>query len=220
MEAGTAVLLSSSDVGAKDFPMPAEFLTLRIPRRLLNEIAAKPEDTLARPIPENTEALRVLVDYAQLTLKNRHLASPELRRLFTAHIHDLVGLAVGATRDAEIVAYGRGMRAARLQAAKAFIARHSGRPELSVRSVATHLGVTPRYVHTLFATEGTSFTASVIERRLDRAHQALVDPRRAGRTISMIAFAAGFSNVSHFNRTYRRRFGRTPSETRHDSLRI
>jgi AraC-like DNA-binding protein len=40
------------------------------------------------------------------------------------------------------------------------------------------------------------------------------------RTISMIAFAAGFSDLSHFNRTYRRRFGETPSETRHDSIGI
>ncbi len=220
MDAGPAVLLSGSDVGARDCPVPGESLTLRIPRRLLDGMAAKPEDALARPIPASTEALRLLVDYIQLVLKKRGPAPPELRRLFAAYISDLVALAVGATRDGADIAHSRGMRAARLHAAKAFIARHSARPGLSVSNVAAHLGITPRYVHTLFAAEGASLTTFIINERLDRAHRMLTDPRMVERTISMIAFAAGFSDLSHFNRTYRRRFGETPSETRHDLIGI
>jgi hypothetical protein len=87
---------------------------------------------------------------AERALKNRQLASPDLRRLFTAHIHDLVALSLGATRDAANIAHGRGMRAARLQAAKAFITRNIRRADLSAKTVAVHLGVTPRYVHLLF----------------------------------------------------------------------
>jgi AraC-like DNA-binding protein len=210
METGAAVLLSCSDVGAKDFPLPAEFLTLRIPRRLLNGIAVKPEDALARPIPANTE-----VDYVQMTLKNRQLASSELRRLFTAHIHDLVALAVGATRDAANIAYSRGMRAARLQAAKAFITRNNRRADLSAKAAAIHLGVTPRYVHLLFENEGLSFNKFVVERRLVRAYEMLFDSRRSDRTITVIAFTAGFSDLSHFSRAFRGCFGMTPSEARH-----
>jgi AraC-like DNA-binding protein len=215
MDAGAAVLLSCGDVGAKDYPVPTEFLTLRIPRRLLNGMAVKPEDALARPIPANTEALRLLVDYVQTTLKNRQLQSPELRRLFAGHIGDLVALAVGATRDAANIAYGRGMRAARLQAVKAFITRNIRRADLSAKTAAIHLGVTPRYVHSLFETEGLSCNKFVVERRLVRAYEMLFDSRRSDRTITAIAFAAGFSDLSHFNRAFRRRFGMTPSEARH-----
>jgi AraC-like DNA-binding protein len=214
MDAGAAVLLSCGDVGAKDYPVPTEFLTLRIPRRLLNGMAAKPEDELARPIPANTEALRLLVDYILTTLKNRQLQSLELRRLFAGHICDLVALAVGATRDAANIAYSRGMRAARLQAAKSFILRQTARHDLSATSVAAHLGVTPRYVHMLFESEGLSFTKFIVERRLARAHDMLLDPRMKERTISAIAFATGFSDLSHFNRSFRRHFGKTPSDTR------
>lgn len=214
MDAGAAVLLSCGDVGAKDYPVPTEFLTLRIPRRLLNGMAAKPEDALARPIPANTEALRLLVDYVQTTLKSRQLQSPELRRLFAGQICDLVALAVGATRDAANIAYGRGMRAARLQAAKGFIMRQIARHDLSATRVAAHLGVTPRYVHMLFESEGLSVTNFIVERRLASAHHMLWDPRMKERTISAIAFAAGFSDLSHFNRSFRRHFGKTPSDTR------
>ena len=92
------------------------------------------------------------------------------------------------------------MRAARLHAAKAFIAANIERQNLSVGRVAAHFEITPRYLHMLFETDGLSLTKFVVEQRLARCHQMLLDPRMAGHTISAIAFAAGFSDLSHFNR--------------------
>ena len=80
--------------------------------------------------------------------------------------------------------------------------------------VAAHLGITPRYLHMLFETDGLSFTKFVVEQRLARSHQMLLDPRMVERTISAIAFAAGFSDLSHFNRAFRQHFGKTPTDTR------
>ena len=122
---------------------------------------------------------------------------------------------LGATRDAANIAYGRGMRAARLQAAKAFITRNIRRADLSAKTVAVHLGVTPRYVHVLFETEGLSFNKFVVKQRLVRAYERLFDSQRADRTITAAALAAGFSDLSHFNRAFRCRFSMTPSEARH-----
>jgi AraC-like DNA-binding protein len=42
----------------------------------------------------------------------------------------------------------------------------------------------------------------------------LGDPRFVGRTISAIAFDAGFGDLSYFNRVFRRRYGLTPSDAR------
>src|ERR1700733_178506 len=214
MDAGAAVLLSCGDVGAKDYPVPTEFLTLRIPSRLPNSGAAKPEDALARPIPANTEALRLLVDYVQLTLKNRQLISPELRRLFAAHISDLVALAVGATRDGAEMTRRRGLRAARLAAIKGDVARRLGDERLTVTDIALRRGVSPRHVQLLFESEGTTFTEYVLEQRLARAYRTLADSALHDWTISAIAFEVGFGNLSYFNRVFRRRFGMTPSDAR------
>jgi AraC-like DNA-binding protein len=40
------------------------------------------------------------------------------------------------------------------------------------------------------------------------------DPRQAEQTLTAIAFAVGFGDLSYFNRTFRRRFGATPSDIR------
>jgi AraC-like DNA-binding protein len=42
----------------------------------------------------------------------------------------------------------------------------------------------------------------------------LRDARFADSGISVIAFDAGFGDLSHFNRAFRRRFGASPSELR------
>ena len=47
----------------------------------------------------------------------------------------------------------------------------------------------------------------------------LTYPRRRHLAIIDIAFAAGFGDVSHFNRVFRRRFGDTPSGVRAAAIR-
>jgi AraC-like DNA-binding protein len=66
----------------------------------------------------------------------------------------------------------------------------------------------------LFETEGASVTAFVVRQRLALAHRLLLDRRMAEHTISAIAFQAGFNDLSHFNRAFRRQFGATPSDVR------
>jgi AraC-like DNA-binding protein len=54
----------------------------------------------------------------------------------------------------------------------------------------------------------------VLDARLDLAHRWLREPQATARTVSAIAHDAGFGDVSYFNRTFRTRYGRTPSEVR------
>jgi len=74
--------------------------------------------------------------------------------------------------------------------------------------------VTPRYIQRLFEHDSTSLTQFVLYERLARAHRLLGSARDARRTISEIAFAVGFGDLSYFNRSFRRRYGMTPSDVR------
>jgi AraC-like DNA-binding protein len=214
LDAGAAALMSCADVGGLNRPSPTRFLTLFIPRRKLGAMVVNPEDALARPIPEDTEALRLLVHYVKALLQNHGLTSPVLRQLFATHVHDLIALAVGASRQTAEVAHGRGLRAARLSAIKSDIVHQLDNERLSVTGVAEGRGVTSRYVQMLFESEGTTFTEYVIAQRLARARRMLADSTLRDRTISAIAFDVGFGNLSYFNRVFRRKFGMTPSDAR------
>jgi AraC-like DNA-binding protein len=212
---GEAVLMSNADLGAATIPETSRFFGVPLSRAALAARVPRLEDALMRRIPSDNAALRLLADYLNVVRDNHASATPELRRLVVAHVHDLVALAIGATRDAAAVAASRGMGAARLSAIKADIAGHLGRGNLSIAAVAARQQVTPRYVQMLFEGEGTSFSEFVRRQRLVRAYHMLSDPRYAGWTITAIAFEVGFGDLSYFNHAFRRLYAVSPSDVRH-----
>jgi transcriptional regulator GlxA family with amidase domain len=139
--------------------------------------------------------------------------APDIRHLLVGHVHDLVTLVLGATRDGHYVAAGGGLRAARLRAIKTEIMENLV-GDLSAATLAARQGITPRHLRRLFEGEGTSFSEYVLERRLARVHRMLTDPRATEQPIGTVAFDAGFGDLSYFNRAFRRRFGATPSDVR------
>jgi transcriptional regulator GlxA family with amidase domain len=171
-------------------------------------------NVVAQRIPAESEALALLRRYLGIIRDAPAMATPELQHRVATHVYDLLAAALGATRDAMEIAKGRGVRVARLHAIKADIVENLNRVDLSVDEVAARHRVTPRYVQMLFETEGSTFTESVLGWRLARAHRMLTDSRFAGRSITSVAFEVGFGDLSYFNRTFRRRFGDTPSGTR------
>jgi AraC-like DNA-binding protein len=90
---------------------------------------------------------------------------------------------------------------------------------LSVAAVAKSQGISPRYLHRLLDEAGTLFATRVNELRLREAFKLLNEPRESARRISDIALQVGFSDISHFNRLFRSRFGDTPSGVRGEGRR-
>jgi len=213
--AGDAILVS--DAGGPFTlmrPSQVRFVGLRVPRRAITPLITGGDIDAMRLIPRGTQAVTLVTRYVGAMLDAEVLTSAEVCRAVATHLHDLVALSAGATRDGAAIAQARGMRAARLLAIKADITSNLGDETLSVAAVAARHGVTPRYVHKLFETEGVTYTQFVLQRRLDRALRLLRDPRGAARRISDIAYDAGFGDLSYFNRAFRRRYDATPSEIR------
>ena len=216
---GESLDLSSGDAVAVLTEEPGKLtctrhLGIALPRAVL---AARVEDldrAVMRTIPGGAEPLRMLVRYIQLVQDEVALGTPELRQTVASHIHDLAALALGANREARHGALNT-VAAARLAAALADINRSFTEPGLTLAAVALRQGVSPRYLQRLFEQSGMPFTARVNELRLQRAFIMLLSKQHnRGRPISEIAWQAGFSNVSHFNRLFRKRFGDTPSGIR------
>ena len=99
------------------------------------------------------------------------------------------------------------------------IERRSADPSLNAVKIATSLGITARYVHRLLQDTGLSFTHHLLQRRLTTAAALLRDPRWRYRKIADIAAEAGFTDLSYFNRAFRRHYGATPSDIREAAAR-
>jgi AraC-like DNA-binding protein len=211
---GDAVLLNYAEARVITRPEHVRYAIARIPRGVLAPLVRNIDDAVMRPIPCGAGALGLLTNYVGALIDDPALEAADLRRLFVTQLCDLVAVTIGATRDAAAAAEGRGLRAARLRAIKDDIETHLAQDDLSPLAVARRQGISDSYIRKLFEGEATSFSAYVLGRRLARAQRMLSDPGRADRSIASIAFAAGFGDLSYFNRTFRRTFGATPSELR------
>jgi AraC-like DNA-binding protein len=210
-----AVLTNAAEVSVLDRPTFGGSTVVRIPRSILSALVIDIDDIVMRPIPGETNALKLLLGYANALLTDAPLASPpELRHLIVSQITDLVALTLRATRDAAHIAEGRGVPAARLHAAKAYVMENSGRQNLSVADVAKHLGVSNRHVQRLFESAGTTFSIFLLDYRLACAYRMLCRPQYGHWDIGKIAGYVGFSELSYFGRCFRKIYGSTPRDIR------
>jgi AraC-like DNA-binding protein len=118
------------------------------------------------------------------------------------------------TRLGAEVAQVPAIRAARLQEIVTEIRRSFCDPAFSLKTLSRRLGISGRYLQTLLHETGANFTKRVLELRLQRARQMVLDPRHDGLKVAEIANLCGFNEVPYFNRCFRRRFGASPTQCR------
>lgn len=215
---GRAALTRTTDVSRCSIHSTSELVNFRFPFDNIAPMIADLDAAAMRPIPANTEALQLLVHYASMLKNEDMFATPDVQSLMSSHLQDLAVLAIGATRDADVIASNRGIPAARLRVIKADIVKNFTDRRLSIDAVALRNGITPRYVSMLFENDATTFSEFVLAQRLHRAHHMLTDQRCSDRSVSSVAFDAGFGDLSYFNRAFRRRYGATPSDVRRRAL--
>ncbi|QRF67518.1 helix-turn-helix domain-containing protein [Ponticoccus alexandrii] len=161
-----------------------------------------------------TPQWRLLQCYGEALFADMDMLTPEQIALSSRHLQDLAISAFSA-RDPGPLAE---TMAARLRLIKEDIASLLHQPDLTPELIAARHGISSRYLRMIFASEATTFRAYVLQQRLHRAHATLWDPAAIMRTISDVAGATGFSDLSWFNQSYRRRYGQSPRETRAEAM--
>lgn len=193
-------------------PEPCRLIGARIPRRALSPDAAGGPPL--RLIPAQTAALQLLTRYLRSVVSGPVPSSVQLTDAVVTHLHELMALSLSAAEPGALPDRYPGVRAARLAAIKADIGRHLTDSSLGVAALAARHGITPRYLHMLFEDDAMTYSQYVLDQRLALAYRRLRSPRFAARTVSSIAYDAGFGDLSYFNRTFRRRYRITPSGAR------
>jgi AraC-like DNA-binding protein len=214
LEPGAAFVCDSGYAGEVHITADTWLSLVRIPRTTMTKLLPRADRLAGATLDRNNVARRLLFGYLGGTLDVVSDGHGRAIELYGEHIVDLVALALGAEGEGRAVAEERGARAAWRSTILREIERRSGDQNLSAVTIAHFLGITPRYVHLLLEETGRSFTRHVLERRLDKAAALLRDPRSRYRKIADVADEAGFTDLSYFNRAFRRHFGATPSDLR------
>jgi AraC-like DNA-binding protein len=109
---------------------------------------------------------------------------------------------------------GGAMQATMPLRVKHYIDQRLADPALGPDEVAAAFGISTRYLHRLFESEHETVAQYIRDRRLERCRLQLLDPRFSGHTISTLAYACGFGDLSGFNRAFRAKYGMTPRQLR------
>lgn len=207
--------LNPGEIAVMDSRRPFE---MRFEAPVQRLIAIVPAGVLEPRIPwlKRSHALKIdaSAPYAEMTRQHiRQLVGSEALPRIEAHllVENLYNLLALSTRAEDA---GRPDREAQLENILAFCRSHLFDPELTPAHVAKTFGISLRTLHKRFESAGQSFSDWVTERRLETCREALSDPRQTHQNISEIAYRAGFNDLSHFCRLFKRRYGVSASAWR------
>ena len=184
--------------------------TLVFPRELINHALRNPEEQVG-PVPEGgMVAIRLMASYMSGLLDEKAPITPKMQQMIEGHVLDLVANAYDPAGEWSRAAPNDGVNAAQLQQILRHVSEWYADKSLNAETIAATYGMSPRKVHHLLTETGQTLSEHVLQQRLQAARQALQNERLINKRISEIALDAGFSDVSYFNRTFRKRFGDTP----------
>jgi AraC-like DNA-binding protein len=95
-----------------------------------------------------------------------------------------------------------------------YIDAHLDDTAMNTDSIARAHFISPRQLQYLFQEEGTTVSAYIRSRRLERCRIDLGDPALSSRSIIQIAQSWGFVDPSHFSKLFKTTFDRSPREYR------
>jgi len=189
-------------------------IIIRIPEQMFRERLVNSEKCVSIGRLPNTGLGKVVIDMLKsISSEAERLALTDQYTL-TQSLLDLTGALTRAsikprqakrdTRHAEL-----------LSRILSYLEAHFMEHEMTPERIAKANSISIRYLHSLFRQSGTTVQRWVWERRLRAARKDLLDPSLAQKRISDIAFQRGFTDTAHFSRSFRNRFGISPSKLRH-----
>jgi AraC family transcriptional activator of tynA and feaB len=213
MKAGDFALLDPLLTYSAKFRSGSKLLVLKTPRRALEARVGQTREMVALPIsrsnPEfawTSSFLAMLPEISDsMTQAAKEIAKEQTLDLIALSLMRAMGLSNPRISSARTVA---------LLNVRAAIESRLSDPTLDPASVAEAAGISVRYANSLLAERSTSITRLIRARRLERCRMALEDPLQRHRTISEIAYGWGFSDMTHFGKSFKVMFKLSPRDYR------
>lgn len=212
LKPGDVFITDSRDAFTFDLRRPWQQLVVTMPTCWLDGRVARPE-ALAGAVLRDQPLGRLWASHLATGFALADQLSPAAGALLARQSADLLGQLLDESH-ADRSTPSDAARAAILASARHVIALRFAEPELAPADIARHVGVSARTLARAFASDGEKIMRRVFDERVRKAARLLTAPEAAQRTISQIAFACGFNDLSHFGRVFAARMQMTPSAWR------
>jgi AraC family transcriptional activator of tynA and feaB len=190
------------------------FRIWRMPRRMLDPLRASSGQLMMTCLRRDEPIGSVLSGYLNALATQTGRMDEIAEECIADNVSRLVAVALGITPER----HGQGresLRNAKFARVLRYIDCHLAEPHLMTpAAVAVKVGVSVRSLHLLFEHKGLSFGQWVKRRRLEEIKSLLANPSAADRSITEIAFAWGFDDLSTFYRAFQSIYGVRPGDVR------
>jgi AraC-like DNA-binding protein len=195
------------------YPSQWKQIILKIPHRSLKVRLTSSSELTARAVRNNDGVGGLASGYLAMIPDRVNALQPGVRNQIAEHLLDLAALALaaGTGKDRPPLSSGRALVLLHLRMA---IENRLTDDTLDPSTAAAAAGISVRYANALLLQQGTSLERLIVSRRLEHCRRALEDPAQSQRTIGEIAYAWGFSALSHFGRRFKAEFGCSPGDYR------
>ncbi|MFG2881111.1 helix-turn-helix domain-containing protein [Streptomyces sp. NPDC048297] len=195
------------------FPERFRLRIFAVPRHLLHRPESDLEQLTARALrPVDGDGLSTLLGpmMERLADTSEAYATPVAERLAEGVI-DLMAAAAADRLSADPAELPSADRVL-LQRIRTFVRWNLPDPGLTPRLIADEHGISVRYLHRLFETEGTTLCKWIRELRLHECRRELTARAPGSVSLGQIARRWGFTTPSQFSKAFRGSFGLSPTD--------
>lgn len=195
---------------------PCRQIVVHVPRTLLPLNAAMLDRLIATPICARRGIGSLLACYLRELMAQAEVYQPaDNRRLSTATL-DLVTTLCTSHLGANAAITGDVYQSVSWARIEDFIEQRLHDTTISPGTIAAAHQISTRYLHKLFSARGATVMGWLRQRRLERCRRELIDLRDLTRPINDIAVRAGFTDPAQFSRAFRKAYGLSPRDYRHN----
>jgi AraC-like DNA-binding protein len=212
LEPGCVTLLDPLLPYAGKFAKDCEMLIVKAPRRELEARLGRVRDLVACSVGPHRAQDRLTSSVIAMLPSLSKEGYSVTDKIITSNVLDLIAVST-------LKALGDGPRVSSAKVhvmlnIRAVVEARLADPDLNAQAVADAVGISLRYANRILAEYNTSLTRFILTRRLARCRCALEDPNQSHRTVSEIAYAWGFSDLTNFGRRFKQAYRILPSEVR------
>lgn len=208
------LFLDSLDIRSVDIREAYSHCIVQIPRARMLEFLDDPRARSGTTVSVDSPLGYVTANFVtSLITQLAHLIPDQANHLL-AQLADLTALMLNSVDRYPKPPPRASLKSLRVEQIANYIEERIKDPNLSPASIAEAHGISVRMLYKTFQDYDLSVSKYIMNKRLESCADDLIDPQFKELSLTEIAFRWGFKSHSHFTRSFKAHFHKSPSEYR------